>query len=419
MKPGKYAMRITMLVIFFGILAYFGIYIYLSMTSMVELTTVYTSTAEDSAEVSGFIVRDEHVIDEAASTLMEILLDEGEKVAVGGKVAKIYSSEEAVTRQQQIATLETELAQLRILSAGSTSSDAVALEQSIESTLLQIHKETADGSLSTLADDASELETLILQQNYLSEDTQDLETTMTSLANQIATLESYSKGDIRTVTASVSGTYSGYVDGYESILTVDALEGLTPQTLESWEKLSATVAAEQYIGKLIAGQTWYYAATMDAEEAARMGSTVTLRFTSGFTDSITMTVESISDEVDGKVAVVFSSIEYLTQTTTMRYQAADIVYDRISGIEIPLSALRIQTTTNEDGSSTSEMGVYVLVGTRVEWKSVTVLYTGDDYCLVKATDSTDSNALRSGDQVVSKGKNIYSGRVISELDTGG
>ncbi len=417
MKPGKYAMRIIMLVIFFGILAYFGIYIYMSLNSMVELTYVYTGTAEDVAEVSGFIVRDEHVIDEAASSLMEVVLSEGEKVAVGGKVAKIYSSEEAVTRQQQIAALEAELTQLRALSSGSTSSDAVALEQNIESTLLQIHKNMADGSFSDLNSDVESLETLILQQNYLSDDSQDLDTTMTSLANQIATLESSSSSDTRTVTAEVSGTYSGYVDGYESILTVDSLDGLTTTTLESWESLASTITAEQYIGKLIAGQTWYYAALMDEEEASRLGSTVTLRFTSGFTESITMTVESISDAVDGKVAVVFSTIDYLTQTTTLRYQAADIVYDRITGIEIPLSALRIQTTTDENGVSTSVMGVYVLVGNSVEWKSVNVLYTGDDYCLVEPVDSTDSNALRSGDKVVSKGKNIYSGRVISELES--
>ncbi len=414
MKPGKYAMRITMLVLFIGIVAYFGIYIYQNLNNIVELTVVYTGSEEDTAEVSGFVVRDEYVIDEAASSMMEVVLNEGEKVAVGGEVAKIYASEEAVARQQQIAALEEELAQLQTLSSGSTSSDAVVLEQSIEDMMLQIHKDLADGSYTTLDEDAESLKTLVLQQNYLSDDSLDLETAITSLANQIATLQSSASSDTRTVTAEVSGTYSSYVDGYEGILTVDELTGLTPSTLEKWEALASTVTAEQYIGKLIAGQTWYYAALMDADEASRLGSTVTLRFTSDFTESITMTVESVSEASDGKVAVVFSSIEYLTQTTTLRYQAADIVYDRITGIEIPLSALRIQSTENEDGTSTSEMGVYVLVGNNVEWKPVNVLYTGEDYCLVEPTDASDSDALRSGDTVISKGKNIYSGKVISE-----
>ena len=416
MKPGKYAMRITMLVLFFGIVAYFGIYIYQSLNNIIELEEVHTSTAGDIAEVSGFLVRDEYVIDEAASSLMEVLLNEGEKVAYGGEVALIYSTEEAVERQQEIQSLEEELARLQTISAGNSSSDILALDQEIEDLILQLHKDLADGTYSSLDEDAESLIALILEQNYYSDDDIDLESTITALANEIAVLESSSSSDTRTVTAEVSGTYSGYVDGYEDILTVDTLDTLTPSVISDWEALSASVTAEQYIGKLIAGQCWYYAVVMDADEADRMDDTVTLQFTSDFTDPITMSVEYISDEEDGKVAVVFCTYDYLTQTTTMRYQAAEIVYDEITGIEIPLSALRIESETDEDGTTTTQEGVYVVVGNSAEWKPVNVLYTDTEagICLVEPTDATDSDALRDGDTVIVKGKNIYEGKVISE-----
>ncbi len=415
MKPGKYAIRITMLVLFLGIVAYFGIYIYNSLNNAVELTTVYSSTEEDRVEAFGFLVRDEQVLDQASGELMEIVLSEGEKVEVGGVVARIYSTEEAAERQKEIANLEAELEQLRALSSGGVSGDAVELEGQIEDLMLSIHQSVSNGSFEGLDDNAGDLKYLVLRRDYLyNSDSSDLATDISTLANQLAVLESQATGDTRQVTTSISGTYSGYVDGYETYLTVDKLTDVTPSTVEEWENLATEVEAAQYIGKLIVGQTWYYVATMSAEDAARMDDTVTLRFTSNFKSDITMTVESISEEEDGQVAVVFSTNDYLTQTTQMRYQAADVVYHTTSGLLVPLSAIRIQNDVDDDGNTISQEGVYVVVGNRAEWKAVTVLYIGDDYCLVEPSDEGSSDALRSGDTVIAKGKNIYSGKVITE-----
>jgi hypothetical protein len=415
MKPGKYAVRITMLVLFFGIIAYFGIYIYNSLNDSVELCTVYSTTEEDRAEASGFLIRDEQVLDQAPGALMEIVLSEGEKVEVGGVVARIYSSEEAAARQEEIASLEDELAQLQALSTSGISGDAVELDREIETLMRTIHQSAASASFEELDDDAAQLKYQTLRRDYLyTSDTGDLDADITAVANQLASLQSQNSGSTKAVTTTISGTFSGYVDGYESFLTLDKLDDVTPTTLANWEKLAGQVEAEQYIGKLILGQNWYYVATMNAEDAQRMGTTVTLRFTSTFKTDITMTVESISEEEDGQVAVVFSTNDYLTQTTQMRYQSADIVYDTQSGLLVPLSAVRIETTTDDEGHTQSQEGVYVVVGNRAEWKTVTVIYTGEDYCLVKPTDEGSSDALRSGDTVVARGKNIYSGKVITQ-----
>ena len=415
MKPGKYAIRITMLVLFLGIVAYFGIYIYNSFNDTVELATVYSSTEEDRAEVSGFLIRDEQVLDQAPGALMEIVLNEGEKVKVGGVVARIYSTEEAVERQKEIAKLEDELKQLKALSSGGVSGDVLELDKQIESLILSIHQNTAAGSYESLNGDAEDLKYLVFRRDYLYDsDSSNLTQDIADLGNRLAQLESQTGGDTRQVTTKISGTYSGYVDGYETLLTVDKLSGVKPSTLKAWENLATEVESDQYIGKLIVGQTWYYVATMSPEDAARVGDRVTLRFASGFKSDIPMQVESISEEEDGQVAVVFSTNDYLTQTTQMRYQAADVVYDSTSGLLVPLSAVRIQNKTDDQGNTVSQEGVYVVVGNRAEWKAVKVIFTGEDYCLVKPSDEGSSDALRSGDTVIAKGKNIYDGKVIAK-----
>jgi hypothetical protein len=194
------------------------------------------------------------------------------------------------------------------------------------------------------------------------------------------------------------------VDGYENVLTPDSLTDLTPSVLASWEGTQETVDDKSNIGKLIDSQTWYYATTMDEEDAQRMGSTVTLRFTSDFTDEITMTVKSISQAEDGQVAVVFSTNKYLTQTTQLRYQSADLVYDSTTGLRVPLSAIQV----DENG----QQGVYVITGTQHEWKPVNVIYRDSEFCLVESTEEGKATALHSGDTVVVKGKNIEDGKVI-------
>jgi putative membrane fusion protein len=405
MKQGTKAIWFTMLVLFLGILAYCGIYLYRSFNAEETVTTVYTYTAEDRIEVTGYLVRSETVIGGASSELMEVVLDEGEKVAKGGTVANIYSSQEAASRQKEMDSIISQLERLENLDSGSSySSDSKALDESIVNAIIRLREDLATDSGRDLSGDSDTLQDLVFEREYLYSGTGNLAEDISNLASQLSKLQSASTGGSQKVTASLSGIYSSTVDGYENVLTPDSLTDLTPSVLASWEGTQETVDDKSTIGKLIDSQTWYYATTMDEEDAQRMGSTVTLRFTSDFTDEITMTVKSISQAEDGQVAVVFSTNKYLTQTTQLRYQSADLVYDSTTGLRVPLSAIQVDET--------GQQGVYVITGTQHEWKPVNVIYRDDEFCLVESTEEGKATALHSGDTVVVKGKNIEDGKVI-------
>jgi hypothetical protein len=405
MKQGTKAIWFTMLVLFLGILAYCGIYLYRSFNAEETVTTVYTYTAEDRIEVTGYLVRSETVIGGASSELMEVVLDEGEKVAKGGTVANIYSSQEAASRQKEMDSIISQLERLENLDSGSSySSDSKALDESIVNAIIRLREDLATDSGRDLSGDSDTLQDLVFEREYLYSGTGNLAEDISNLASQLSKLQSASTGGSQKVTASLSGIYSSVVDGYENVLTPDSLTDLTPSVLASWEGTQETVDDKSNIGKLIDSQTWYYATTMDEEDAQRMGSTVTLRFTSDFTDEITMTVKSISQAEDGQVAVVFSTNKYLTQTTQLRYQSADLVYDSTTGLRVPLSAIQVDET--------GQQGVYVITGTQHEWKPVNVIYRDSEFCLVESTEEGKATALHSGDTVVVKGKNIEDGKVI-------
>ena len=140
-----------------------------------------------------------------------------------------------------------------------------------------------------------------------------------------------------------------------------------------------------------------------------------------------MQVERISDEENGKRLVILSCEEYLSITTLLRHQNAQIIFNSYDGIRLPKGALRVvtETLTDEEGNEkeVSATAVYCRMGRLARLKPVTVLYQGEDYYLVEPnTDSLqglsssmrESRTLRSGDEVILSASDLYDGKVIGE-----
>ena len=130
-----------------------------------------------------------------------------------------------------------------------------------------------------------------------------------------------------------------------------------------------------------------------------------------------MTVERIGDPADGQVVVVFSADKFLSDTTLLRRQTVELIFDSTTGVRVPKEALRVeqQTVTDEETGEESQVsvtGVYALVGEQAEFKPVTILAQGDNFAVVEATDATDRKGLRAGDIVIVAAENLYDGKVI-------
>lgn len=103
-----------------------------------------------------------------------------------------------------------------------------------------------------------------MKRDYTYSDTEDLSTRIEVLNTQLRELRSQAAGSVRQITAPASGLFSAVVDGYETVLTPEILPGLTPSKLAGVQAVG-TVRSE--LGKLILGDSWYYAAAMSASEA--------------------------------------------------------------------------------------------------------------------------------------------------------
>ena len=146
---------------------------------------------------------------------------------------------------------------------------------------------------------------------------------------------------------------------------------------------------------------------------------MTLRFANGFSQDIPVEIVQINFSEDGQAVVIVSADRYLEQTTLLRRQTAELIFNSHTGLRVPKSALRIVTETQTDQETgettqTNTTGVYVLVAGRLEFKPVEILAEGSDFYVVQPPEE-GSRALRSGDEIVVYGTDLYEGKLLVEF----
>jgi len=417
MKNNSPGTKLLMAVICLAVLAYFGIQAFRYYGDPLTTTVAYHYQLEQTATVSGYLVRNEQVLTGSTGGLLRISRSEGERVGTGGVIAVVYTDQASLDRQNQIDSLTVQIDQLQYAEeAEQGSAVSLKLDSQIVSDILALRADVAADKLDAAETHETDLRALVLKRDYTYADSGDLTAKLKDLQSQLKSLQSQSASSTKRITAPVAGLYSAVVDGYETVLTPDFLKDLTPTALLSVKKDDSVTSQ---LGKLILGDNWYYAATVSTTDldGITKGSTVKLRFAKGVDRDLRVKVTSVSQAENGRAAVVFTGEDYLPELTLLRQQSADVITDSFSGIRVPQHALRVETQTvkDQDGNEkeTQVTGLYCVVGMTIRFKPVTVVYNGDGYALVKAASQSETTRLRSGDQVVVSANNLYDGKIIN------
>ena len=433
MKQSTLITKIVMFILLAAVVMYLAISAVQSFVDPFSTTVAYQDVLDDAIEITGVVVREEQVLPDG-SGIMDVLPDEGERVAAGETVAVLYQSQDALDRKNQLQTLELELEQLQYaLSNGGNLSDAAKLEQQIISSILTLRANAAKGDLSSLESDTLTLRTQVLQRDFAYSASSDSALVLTDSIAEREELISVLKNQISAATTSIrapqSGLFSGQSDGLESTLTPAMLETVTAAELNG---LPNGMKSEGTVGKLITGDTWYFAAVVDSASAKRLrvGNTVTVAFSRDYTGEVVMTVDRIGQEEQGGCILVLSANRGLKEITLLREQTVDLIFKRYSGIRIPKQALYMETVTttaSENGTETEiqVLGVYTVTGAQAQFKPVEILREGSDYYLVSpdedsawfqtfSASETRMRTLRVGDEIIVTASNLYDGKVVLE-----
>ena len=425
MKQGNSLVTLVIVLLAVMLAAYLGVYAWDSFTDPFTTTLTYSYTANDSLEADGWVVREEQLLP-AQSGILDITRAEGEEVGRGQTVALVHQNSQALDVQAQMEELAMEI---ELLDYAMNQTDdvvsAARLDESILQSLASLRFASASGSYRQLDDDVMELKSQVLKRSYTygeGLDSSQLSALRQSLIEEYRALRTQSSSVTSRITAPAAGVFSSLADGYESLLTPALLETITPGQLSQLDRQRPQPDAGA-VGKLVTDATWYFVCAMGEEEAGRLieGRTVTVRFSRDWSGEVDMKVERVGETPEnGRVTVVLSSDRYLSETTLLRKQTVELVFDSQTGIRVPTQAVRVEERTVTDPETEEEKqelvtGVYVLVGQQAEFKPVTILAQLEDFALVKSADSSDGKkALRAGDEVILSSVELFDGKVITQ-----
>ncbi len=422
--------KVVMTLFFAAIILYMGGAAWRGLRDPYPTVQAYTYVVEDTMEATGYLVRQEQVIHgwtiqaEGTEATVRLLPSEGEKIAAGTTVALLYSDGAAMERSQRLETLEAEAAQLREAITAGENGQGEQIGRKVTSSMVALRRAVEAGDFTRLESQVGTFKSAVYQQAQRYGNGDDLAAALTAAQNEINTLRALTPQEGVRVTVPQSGIFSGQVDGYETVLAPEITEGVTPSLLDSLES-RAVEEDSSALGKLITNSQWYFIFSLGEEQAKRLtvGRAVPVRFSRDWSGTVDMTVERISLPENGRVAVVLSTRKFLSETTLLRRQTVELIFDSQMGIRVPLGAVRVeeQTETDKESGETRTVqvtGVYVQVGAFAEFKPVTVLAQGEDYYMVRpllpenADTVQQKLALRAGDSVIIASEEIWDGKVI-------
>lgn len=426
-KQSGFGTKLLMAGLFLGVAAYFGVQAVHYLDDPLGITLAYRYEMEQAVDLTGFVVRQERVLPDEGGGLLRVQRAEGERVAAGGIVASVYADQASLDRQAEIESLESRVEQLQYAQDLALAAETTRkLDAQIVQNLLEYRRFVAADRLYDAESTALELRALVLKRDYSDAGNGDIGLQLQELGAQLLNLRSQSEGSVRSVTAPEAGLYSAEVDGYETVLTPEVLEGLTPSGLSG---LTADPAVASRTGKLVLGDEWYYAAVLSAEDAvsllerqAENGGTLLLRFSKGVDRDLPVTLESVGPRENGRVVAVFRGTSYLRELTLLRQQRAQIITGSTAGIRVPRECLRAERAyLDENGNTVTEerTGVYCLVGREARFKPVEVIYSADGFVLVSPAAELDPSVekdakriIRAGEQIIVSARGLFDGKVL-------
>lgn len=349
-----------------------------------ETATVYSSA--EKVTFNGVYIRNETVVSGGKSGVLSYPSSDGSKVAKDSVVAYVYKSANDIYINQQIESLKNEV---EILKKEQSPGTTVVAQPEFISSLIDEKYRTittlaARNDLSSLRSESDDFQMLMgIYQIVIGEET-DYNDRIEQLEKQIKLLEAKQNNPIDIITVPNSGYFISYVDGYEDILSTDKISSITADDIKEVIKndgYNAAKASKKAVGKIVDDYEWDLVGIVNPKDASfNPGKEVKVKLSST-PDLLTAKIADVIETDDPEECVIVLSCEKLNfNLVQYRTERVEIILDDFNGIKVPREAVRF--------NKNNEKGVYVLLGQRIAFKKVDVIYECDEYLLSAITSDT-------------------------------
>ena len=390
------------------------VYIFVQFYSVthikLETTPAEKSVTYESINTTAVVVRDEHTVKSPEGVVTVPCVSDGGKINAGGNVAMTFSSAEQATGYSKYTEIQNEIAyyeKLETQTIGQTTS-VEAINSEVDSELNKYIRAIDSNDSPSLLEIGNSINDSLLRRQILIGEDVDIMKTIQSLNKE---LEKYSSSSTPNdyINSDVSGVFSSYTDGYENIIPYDKAQEATVSDIEKALNTTSESNTEKEgsLGKLITSYAWYFECALDVEDVKGLkdGQRVTVALKNNDDETIRGVVLSGAEPVPGqtKTALIIKCNEMNSKLASLRREDIEIRIRSYEGIKIPTSALHVNG---------EKRGVYALVSSQVIFRETEVIYSGDDWVIVKY-EPDNPNGIRLHDQIITQGKELWDGKVYT------
>ena len=394
------------------IVIFFASEIYNLTTKSFMTQIVYEQTVLDTIDARMFVIREETVLTVPSSGVTVPLADNAERVSKGSAIAAVFNSEESAENYVKLQALQTRLSAYQKIDGQLkfANIDLEKLNDEIDSDLKDILDCSYNNDYENLGEYKLSLSEKLSRKQISLEKEVDCTQKIAMLQNEIASLYT-SSTPAQIITAEASGYYVNKEDGFENVITVENIDNLTEEDLESALQSDKKEPTAGSIGKIIDGYNWYVAAKIESVHASDFtkNKPVTLIFGDSEEDAVSTYLYSVKKINDKESLVVFRCTLMNEKLSSLRKINGKIVLNNFTGLKVNRDAVRL----DENGNT----GVYVRRGNIVNFRSVNIVYSEDSFIVaVKPSETSGIDLpythLKQYDEVVISGKELKDGMVI-------
>lgn len=338
-------------------------------------------TINEDIPFKGVIIRDETVITYDGEGVLDYAYPDGSKISVGNTVAEVYPSDDAIVTNNKMAALDEQIEALK------TSQDP-GLTQSVQPETI---KQNLDKEYKTLLANivSQDYEAVSRSKKSMSQalniygiatgSEDNYDSTLKRLTDQRNALAQNASKATGRITASTTGYFVSYADGYEDKLSKKDIAYLTEKDVKNAIKKKRE-PEKNAIGKMFTDYSCYIAGVIETDPRITEGAVLQMATNSSKNIYDVKVVSAKTTGENNEMLVVFSCDRLDETLVESRVKSFKLIFDEYQGIKVPRDAIRFRGL---------DKGVYVILGKDITFKKIDVIYEGDDFVLSKNTAKED------------------------------
>lgn len=416
---------LIVLAVFIG--AYTAYNIRLKKLSDFDTQLAVMATEYNTVNADCFVVRDENhksgkknlsIVKNSDKGVYIPYVEDGSRVAAGDIIALFFSSEDDAKayREKQLLTETLDYFQKLQNQSALSTLDIDKLEKTINDNILLLVEMCEKNDFSDSDEIIASLKYDISAKKIAVGETVDFSGQIESVESQIKKISKRAE-NYKAIRAEFPGCFISSVDGYETSVQYEDVASFDKNATEKLINSEPSKVSSSSIGKIIDRYNWYALCNVpkDSLEKITVGKKVRVTFENTDVSYIEMKVETVSPVTDGYASVVLSSNLMNSDIALLRKEKIRIFTDECEGLKVPREAVRSaenpESNNPADISNDKGLGVYIVYGQLIKFRKIDVIYYGDDFVIAKR-DTENSDSLKLYDKIITKGRNIYDGKLI-------